>query len=910
MLRALPNLLAILLVVLACAGCDGEPDRPARRAVQPMPEIRPPVPWPSDAVGEDHPAAVVFPDGQVWLALSAWDGESDGVVLRELLDEASEDLLVERRPGHVQGTALAIDAQGLLRVVWSAGDESGFGLRERRYRRLGDGGDLVPVGEAQDLLAAPGARCLAPRLAHDGAGRLLLVYTVLDGDRMTLRAAASRDDGSWSAPVEIPDQDFSNWAPAVTARGPGRFAVAWDAAVEGDYDVLLALLDVDDAGPRVTERLRVTDSPRFEAHAAVAAAGERLYVAYEVGHERWGREGSHNKLEEALHWERVLEIVALEDGRLAPLAVDFMGGVERNLRVGCEKPALHVDGNGNLLLAFRGLPLPEELKDPDAKEFQALSEERGGGGTGWRTSIWYTYLSRFDGLVWSYRGRHNLAIPGSNGRSDAPLSFAALPRGGAVLATAGDGREREVAYESAGNEKVYGDGVNWWKPATLDPPLVTAQRIAMGEPVAPLPLDAGRSRALPAWRGPSAADRPALPTRQLADGTAVQLALGDLHRHTDLSRCSSNWDGPFSDAMRYAFDAGLLQFVAVTDHFEHMNAWDWWRNRGLMETWHAPGRMVNLRAYERADARTGHRNVIGGEAPLPVIGYRNQFHPPRDAGRADKADDLWPVLEGQEVITIPHTPAGMFGGVPCVFDWLSFNPEHDRLVEIFQGYRGSSEDLGAPRVIDVEPSPRFVRHALDGGLHFGFIASSDHQSSFGSFAGAWVTGLTRGEVFDALHARRTFGSTCRMALWAEWAGLSMGQAGTRPAGETGGLFISADALGRELATFELIVDGRVSRTVEVDGTRAEHLFTAAELSVPASGSRYAYVRVTTADGELGWTSPTRLCADGSLGSDGPWGKHAFDAATGPALEERLGFPGPDPLFGRWEGPQADPDERR
>ena len=35
---------------------------------------------------------------------------------------------------------------------------------------------------------------------------------------------------------------------------------------------------------------------------------------------------------------------------------------------------------------------------------------------------------------------------------------------------------------------------------------------------------------------------------------------------------------------------------------------------------------------------------------------------------------------------------------PCVFEWLSFEPEYDRLVEIFQGYRGSSEapDAGWP----------------------------------------------------------------------------------------------------------------------------------------------------------------------------------------------------------------------
>jgi hypothetical protein len=227
------------------------------------------------------------------------------------------------------------------------------------------------------------------------------------------------------------------------------------------------------------------------------------------------------------------------------------------------------------------------------------------------------------------------------------------------------------------------------------------KRQPLAQPIALLP-----ARPLPAPREP--APRPAPPTRTGPDGATLQLALGDLHRHTDISRCSSNWDGPLGDALRYAYDVAPLDFLAITDHFDHMTKYDWWRTLAFVDAWDAAGRMATLRAYERTDMATGHRNVLSRDGGPPLVGYRYGYDPARDDGRADTPAELWPLLQGGQVLTIPHTPAGMLPSKPEVLDWSTFNPAFDRLVEVFQSYRGSSEAVDAPRAIPGLHPARYV----------------------------------------------------------------------------------------------------------------------------------------------------------------------------------------------------------
>ncbi len=841
---------------------------------------------------QDHPSVASRSSGGTWIAHEEWRGTETRLVVRPLEvgpsgeQEDVAETIAHTTTGRVLGTALAADTDEVLHLLWS---------EQRDGRFVIDGLTFTPEAQATGpgvpgvvtrVVDVPGANAVRPVLVADDRGGLLLVWTQIGGLPATggegglrLMARGRPPGGDWGPAAEVSHQARSNWSPSAVASGPGAFAVVWDAAVDGDYDVLLARLTLGaDGRVTVAARHRVTDSPRAEGHPSVAAHGDRLYVAYDVGPEDWGREGSVNKLEVALHMNRTLEVVAVEGERVAPVAHDVMAGMSPGLRNNVDQPRLMVDGTGNLVLLFRGMPLPDEFDDPTSEEFQARMTDTG-GGKGWRATVWFTFVTRCDQRGWLLPGGHRMIIEESAGRLDAPAALGRLPRGGVAFAVVGDGRKQlsKVRIEALGAddgddpEKVRQNLLWWWQPVTEEPTRVSAHRLMKGAPTGPLPV--GDWRPLPALRAASPADAPLDVTRPGPGGETLRLAFGDLHRHTDISRCSMNWDGSVSDAFRYAYDAGPLQFLAVTDHFEHMTAYDWWRTATLVDAFDLPGRMVNLRAYERSSAETGHRNVIARGGDLPLIAYPGYHVEGRDQGVTGDDDVLAPYFHAHDVITIPHTPAGMASGADVRFRWGGFDPDLDRVVEVFQGYRGSSEAFGEDRVIPNLVPWYHVRPHLDRDLHFGLIASSDHQSSDGAFAGAWVSAFTRDGIFDALKERRTFGSTVRVALWAEWNGVPMGTSAVGAAGP-GTFRVEVDGRGRALERLDLIVDGAVSESRLLTGDRATVEFA---LDVPADRSRYAYARVVLAGDELAWSSPVRLAPDAAHwdGSDGLSGAAAM-----------------------------------
>ncbi|GJM21210.1 MAG: hypothetical protein DHS20C15_11250 [Planctomycetota bacterium] len=878
--RVIASLLFALLGALTACGDDAPPTREVPAAIA---NFVPPGPDPGDLAARDDPAIALRGDHGMWLAWRAWSPEGDRLEImphrfQDAFPAQPEPVVVHRASSHVLGVALAADAEQTLHLVWSEQRSDGWVLRESRLPKGAGRDGLGEPGEPIALAGGAGAKALDPVLAADSSGRLLLVWQHSTVQGLGLRARLFQN-GEWGDELELGARPHGNWAPDVAATGDGRFAVVWDAAVDGDYDVLLARLSArDDGSLQLEARHRVTDTARFEAHPSVVAHGERLYVAYEVASdEQWGREGSHNKVERALHVGRTTEVVVVQGDRRARLKVPFMQDIGERLRDSVEKPVLRVDGGGNLLMFFRGHDLPPERSDPSDPEFRDRVDSLGGGGVGWRSSHWRTYVSTFDGTRWGGGvDRHQAAFPDTLGRSDAAIAVAQNHRGGLGWAAVGDGREPRATDDPA-----------WFfHPITTQSTDLNTGFLRVGETRAA--FDTTAFEPLPPVRAASPADTPRVVRRSLADGSERQLVLGDLHRHTDLSRCSSNMDGPFSDAFRYAHDVGRLQFVAITDHFEHMTAYEWWRSLAWMDAYDMPGRTSSLRAYERSDQITGHRNVIAGSDELPVVGYRDVYRPARQDADANTPADLWQHFLGADVITIPHTPAGMFDGHPSMLDWIGFHPEYDRVVEVFQGYRGSSEAIDAPRAIDVTRPNRFVRPALDGGMHFGLIASSDHQSSDGAFAGAWARDISRGEVFGALHERLCFASTARMSLWMEWDGALMGQSQQREAGRLESLQLEVELFDRTLDRAELFVNGALVEERPLSGASAELSFSAEALRVPEQGEVYAYVRVRTTDGELGWTSPIRFGAAGWNGPDGLPGDEAYT----PELSERLELDGP------------------
>src|SRR5262249_26322448 len=121
-------------------------------------------------------------------------------------------------------------------------------------------------------------------------------------------------DGKW--------KNWNNvWHPAVAAAADGRFSVVGDEDSPGDYDVWVMTYTGNNAVPG-----QVACSSRFEARPSVAYDAQgRLWIAYEEGPEKWGKDygaqaaGKGNPL----YNERSVRVVCLQNGKLMRPAAEL-----------------------------------------------------------------------------------------------------------------------------------------------------------------------------------------------------------------------------------------------------------------------------------------------------------------------------------------------------------------------------------------------------------------------------------------------------------------------------------------------------------------------------------------------------------------------------------------------------------
>ena len=209
-----------------------------------------------------------------------------------------------------------------------------------------------------------------------------------------------------------------------------------------------------------------------------------------------------------------------------------------------------------------------------------------------------------------------------------------------------------------------------------------------------------------------------------------QLYWGDLHRHTEISS-DGGFDGTLWDMYRYALDAAELDFIASTDHYygadgamgrPENRGYDWWRTQKLADVFHVRERFMPLFGYERTIRWPyGHRNIINLERGTTAFNRTiASDQENEDSPRQPEELRLWKALQGQDVISIPHTIAAG-GGTNFVYN----DPAMEPLLEIYQGCRLSYEASGAPRVNSADRhAAGYAQSALGKGYKIGFIASS------------------------------------------------------------------------------------------------------------------------------------------------------------------------------------------
>lgn len=571
----------------------------------------------------------------------------------------------------------------------------------------------------------------------------------------------------------------------------------------------------------------IASGPRFQARPRVSAflggaVGAERWVAWEEGPEGYGHAyrsvdrtwNNATDVSGPLHsWRAVRVAMVLPSGDVFPVPVPMPGfgaakgaagrrsGAEK-LGVFYERPEIAFDDDGFLWLGYRHMRQAQlALRAPTKTHI-----EQGFG----------VYLARLRAGGWD-----SLSVLPTNQRN-----------GGQVLRLAPQGRGVRAFAEVGRRDRRGAKGQPLWAVADAAAPALTGGGSALLFDGAALRAGGGEGRR--DAPEPSGRIRPR-PMANVGD-KEFTLLFGDLHRHTDLSLCFPFYDGSLDDAYRYARGPGALDFVAITDHARDLDkgraaGLPWARSVEAVNDHHAPGDFVAFYSFERSQNDTDHN----------VIGLRSNILRPH----TPPLRDYWAEFSEGEILTIPHAtspvPGKRFGGNV----WTKRDDVRRPLAEVYQSCR------------NVDSFDELRRKALSEGQRLGFIASSDHLSTSGAYACAWVEGaqaeaLDRPPIFRALQQRRTYGATARIELRAMCGDAWMGEELT-----TKGPFrIEVEVQGTApMETIEFWTEDGLahSLTAEADDPR---MVAAWSWPGPAAGSfGYCAVVIRQTDGERAWASP-------------------------------------------------------
>ena len=707
-------------------------------------------------------AAVADPEGGHWISCLSHDGKGeslDGELALFYLPPSGPVLEAAWGEGQAIGpVALTALPGGGVYGVWESAAEGRAGRqlwgRAARLHQASPGETTLQLQEVE-ALTMPGSHPLQPHLATAADGSILLTWQEEREGHYRIFFSFRSVQGRWAEAKEVaPHLTGEAWRPRIAAAADGRVLIAFDAYgmnPTAGFDVYLA--QAASAGSEF--RLQaIAAGPTYQAWPEIAVDPQgRTWVAYEESH-GFGQGGALRA------FRRSCLLMVTADGTIshAPLPASQPHGHRGDF------PKLAVDEQG--LLLFRRVPFEQFLS--------------------WKARKWNDYPTwkssflRFDadGAATSQR------LADSDGGNENDGVLIPGPEGFDFF-WATDIRSQE--YRKRRAFKVPAEG--HWRLAhqRLGGPRHFPQLL----PGPPPPLEQAWGDPLPMASGPAQV------------GSSVY---GDLHRHTDLSRCGGLTDGTFLDSVRYARGPGRLSFLSITDHFQHMQPWSYGRQLRDVERWHAPGRLWVLPGMERMVPGEGHQNLI--------------FRDLSAARHAGLVPSLDAVAEGS-LVSIPH----MTSSDPNPFDLQQLDPDRHRLVEIYQGLRGSYEGLPTGEQADVtEPArpiwPLAAAHAdaaagwwtrlaaqSTSGRAIGAVGSADHGAGGAGFTGvrwnqAGSGDLTRAALFDALAE----GGSFALSAWdlrqrqdhflhLEWVGQ----------GRARQLRLSTDAPG--LAVVELFRDG-------------------------------------------------------------------------------------------------------
>ena len=548
-------------------------------------------------------------------------------------------------------------------------------------------------------------------------------------------------------------------------------------------------------------------------------------------------------------------MIARIDGRaradasgMAPVAVDSAPG---------DAPALAADGRGGVVIAWHvGGPAEVDAGDPSASLVRSLRAARwdgrgapsalpppppGAGGReprgedqGWELPA---VCVTGGGDVWlvgrSSHGHHVARFDPASGAWSERLELAPSGWGGR-------GRRHDLCLH---RDQVW-----------------LARRIPAGVEVGPCPRPAPAAAGQPGGeisREPVPA--PVRRSTRRSRAARRRVLFGDMHQHT----AHSDGCGSLEDLWMAARDRRDLDFAAITDHDRFcrrsLGPATWRTMCQLADAFDQPGQFAALPAYEYTGPRypgPGHKCVyFGDQVPDRV--------PDKDV---DTIFDACRELGG---LAIPHH-VGWTGG-----DFSHHDPAVQPVWEICSVhgcYECEGASCGPPPRSDCVLPGQFVRDALDAGLRFGFIGSTDSHGldwhhGIAPRRNPFSTGLacvlaeepSRAAVLGALRARRCYATSgARIVVAAEVDGAPMGSELPADAGGT----LAVELEGTAPIARVVLVTPAAEDVLEparspgaAPAADPSRFAARAALPRPDRAGFYFYLRVEQSDGHCAWSSP-------------------------------------------------------
>ena len=795
---------------------------------------------------DDFPAAAYGPDGTLWLAYISYTLKDENrrfnyMQIKEqpkdfkafYTPEFGDQLFVKSYKGgkwsepiavtdpkqDLVRCAIAVEGNGNVVVAYSANREGNYDIYARPIE------EGRKLGTEQRLTKQPGPD-LGPVMCTDQAGNVHLAYQSWNEKGSATIALLSCHNGKWEDGPTLPGAKVgeNRWCPALAAGPGGQVAVAYDVYKDGDYDVHVAVINGKDV-----KDYAVADSPLFEARPSVVYDTQgRLWIAYEEGPEKWGKNFGALETDRGhpLYGVRSVRVACLVDGKLFKPAAELPTSKQNNPRAQPNQntpryayPKLGLDGKGRLWLTYRD------------KQGSPFGKQPG--------TDWLTMARRLDGDKWT----EPLELHRSDGLLDSRPVLLPHPGGSLLVLTNTDGR--------------------FATPGTLDNQIYASVVDLPGEPVAPK-LVAVETKAKPDNKDEAeelVAVKRMREYRLEVAGKKYQLERGEFHRHTEISFDGGN-DGSLEDMWRYAIDAAKLDWISCTDHDNgNGKEYTWWQTQKYTDAYHAGNAFTPIFGYERSvQYPMGHRNLLfvrRGIRTLPRLHEADKDKAAVGNIHVDDTKMLYRYLKELDGICASHTSATSMGT-----DWRDNDPVVEPVVEIYQGDRNNYEKEAAPRAgykpgSGMKPEniagwyPKgYINLALsEKGYRFGFQSSSDHISTHISYCVALAEAPGREGVIAALKKRHCYAATEDIVVEVKSGTHLMGDEFKTTAAPK----LEIKVVGaKPLARVDVLKDSDVVETFKPGKREYSGTWTDPK---PDKGVHYYYIRIEQEDGELAWASP-------------------------------------------------------